>query len=167
MAESPAGPARRRTRHREEAPMIRRRPLLGAAALAAPAAAGAARVQSEAYPSRAVAVLSGCPPGGVTDITGRAVAERLSRELGVPVSVENRAGAATSVASPAAAQARPEGYTLLMGTSTLAINPALQPGLTPREPTRELAPVGMVLRTAFVLHVHPSMPVRSAAELIA
>lgn len=147
--------------------MIRRRPLLGAAALAAPAAAGAARAQSEAYPSRAVAVLSGCPPGGVTAITGRAVAERLSRELGVPVLVENRAGAATSVASTAAAQARPDGYTLLMGTSTLAINPALQPGLTPREPTRELAPVGMVFRTAFVLHVHPSMPVRSAAELIA
>jgi tripartite-type tricarboxylate transporter receptor subunit TctC len=103
----------------------------------------------------------------VTDVTTRAVAERMGRELPVPIVVENRAGAATSIASTAVAQARPDGYTLLMGTSTLAINPALQPGLTPKEPMRELAPIGMVFRTAFLLHVHPSLPVRSTAELIA
>lgn len=151
--------------------MIRRRATL-AFPLAAPWAAsllavpGRARAQ-DAYPGRAVTVLSGYAPGGVTDIASRAVAERMGRELGQPMVVENRAGAATSVASTAAANARPDGYTLLMGTSTLAINPALQPGLTPREPMRELAPVGMVFRTAFVLHVHPDLPVRSTAELIA
>ena len=153
--------------------MFGRRTMLAAAAgLAAPPSLRGAGAQtgpggSEAFPSRAVSVLSGYAPGGVTDITSRAVAERMGRELGQPVVVENRPGAATAVANTAVAQARPDGHTLLMGTSTLAINPALQPNLTPREPMRELAPVGMVFRSAFVLHVHPSVPARSAAEFIA
>ena len=141
--------------------------LLAAAGLPAAAAHAQGGTAAEPYPSRPITVLSGYPPGGVTDITTRAVAERMGRELGQPIVVENRAGAATSVASTAATQARPDGYTLLMGTSTLAINPALQPNLTPREPLRELEPVGTVFRTAFVLHVHPSVPARSTAELIA
>ncbi len=103
----------------------------------------------------------------MTDITSRAVAERMARELGQPVVVENRVGAATAAANTHVAQARPDGHTLLMGTSTLAINPALQPNLTPREPMRELAPIGMVFRTAFVLHVHPSVPARTTEEFIA
>ncbi len=151
--------------------MIRRRTILGATMLGAPLAGlpgRAAHAQSaETFPTRAITVLSGYPPGGVTDITTRAVAEALARNLGQPVVVENRAGAATSVASTAVANARPDGYTLLMGTSTLAINPSLQPNLTPKEPMRELAPIGPVFRTAFVLHVHPSVPARSTAELIA
>jgi tripartite-type tricarboxylate transporter receptor subunit TctC len=145
---------------------------LAAGLAAPPALPRAARAQTgpggtDAFPSRPVAVLSGYAPGGVTDITSRAVAERMGRELGQPVVVENRVGGATAVANTAVAQARPDGHTLLMGTSTLAINPALQPSLTPREPMRELAPVGMVFRSAFVLHVHPSVPASSAAEFIA
>jgi tripartite-type tricarboxylate transporter receptor subunit TctC len=142
---------------------IRRRAMLAAPLALLPAATRA----QDGFPSRAISVLSGYAPGGVTDITTRAVAERMGRELGVPVVVENRAGAATAIANTAVAQARPDGTTLLMGTSTLAINPALQPNLTPREPMRDLAPVGMVFRTAFVLHVHPDLPVRSTAELVA
>lgn len=140
-----------------------------AALLAAPALAlaPAARAQEAAFPSRAISVVSGYAPGGVTDIVSRAVAERMARELPQPMVVENRVGAATAVANTHVAQARPDGHTLLMGTSTLAINPALQPNLTPREPMRELAPVGMVFRTAFVLHVHPSVPARSVAEFVA
>ncbi|TCZ66220.1 tripartite tricarboxylate transporter substrate binding protein [Roseicella aquatilis] len=138
------------------------------APLAAPLILLPARLRAQdAFPARPITVLSGYAPGGVTDITSRAVAERMGRELGVPLVVENRAGAATAVANTAAAQARPDGYTLLMGTSTLAINPALQPGLTPKDPMRDLAPIGMVFRTAFVLHVHPSVPAGSTAELIA
>ena len=131
--------------------------------LLAPSLAGA----QEAYPSRAISVVSGYAPGGVTDVTSRAVAERLGRELGVPMVVENRVGAATAIANTAVAQARPDGYTVLMGTSTLAINPGLQPSLTPKEPLRDLAPIGMVFRTTFVLHVHPDLPARTTAELIA
>jgi len=149
--------------------MVRRRSVLAATALAAPPLARAAWAQAgaEGFPNRPVAVLTGYTPGGVTDTAARAVAERLGRELGQPVVVENRPGAATAVANTAVAQARPDGYTLLMGTSTLAINPALQPNLTPREPMRDLLPIGMVFRTAFVLHVHPSVPANTAAEFIA
>lgn len=121
----------------------------------------------EGFPSRPIAVVSGYAPGGVTDIVSRAVAARMGQELGVPIVVENRVGAATAVGNTHVAQARPDGHTLLMGTSTLAINPALQPTLTPRDPMRELAPVGMVFRSPFVLHVHPTLPVHSMAEFIA
>lgn len=137
-----------------------------AALLAAPALARGAGAQ-EAFPTRPISVVSGYAPGGVTDIVSRAVAERMARELAQPAVVENRVGAATTVANSHVAQARPDGHTVLMGTSTLAINPALQPNLTPREPMRELAPIGMVFRTAFVLHVHPSAPARSVAEFAA
>ena len=103
----------------------------------------------------------------MTDIVSRAVAARMAQEMGATIVVENRVGAATAVANTHVAQARPDGYTLLMGTSTLAINPALQPNLTPREPQRELVPVGMVFRSPFVLHVHPSLPVTNMAEFLA
>jgi len=142
-------------------------PLPRRALLATPALFAAPALAQPAFPNRPVTVLSGYTPGGVTDVTSRAVAERMSRALGQPMVVENRAGAATAVANTAVAQARPDGYTLLMGTSTLAINPALQPNLTPHEPMTALAPVGMVFRTAFVLHVDPALPVRSTADLIA
>ncbi|MBR0648270.1 tripartite tricarboxylate transporter substrate binding protein [Roseomonas terrae] len=145
--------------------MTSRRALI-AASIALPAVPRSVAAQ-EGWPSRAVAVLLGYPPGGVTDFAARAVTERMGRALGQTLVLENRPGAATAVANTAAAQARPDGYTLLMGTSTLAINPALQPTLTPRDPQTALTPIGTVFRTAFVLHVHPSLPVRSTAELIA
>jgi len=121
----------------------------------------------EAYPSRTISAVTGYAPGGVTDVVSRAVAARMSQELGTTIVVENRVGAATAVANTHVAQARADGYTLLMGTSTLAINPALQPNLTPRDPARELAPVGMVFRSPFVLHVHPSLPIHNMAEFLA
>jgi tripartite-type tricarboxylate transporter receptor subunit TctC len=120
-----------------------------------------------AWPTRAVTIVEGYPPGGVTDITSRAVAERMSRELGQAVVVDNRPGAATSVAAASVARGRNDGYTLLMGTTTLAINQTLQPTLPPRDPARELDPIGMVFRTSFILHVHPSVPARTVPELIA
>jgi tripartite-type tricarboxylate transporter receptor subunit TctC len=140
--------------------MMQRRtlPLL---ALAMPAFA------QDAYPSRTISAVTGYAPGGVTDVVSRAVAARMSQELGTTIVVENRVGAATAVANTHVAQARPDGYTLLMGTSTLAINPALQPNLTPRDPARELTPVGMVFRSPFVLHVHPSLPIHNMAEFLA
>jgi tripartite-type tricarboxylate transporter receptor subunit TctC len=144
---------------------MQRRALL-AATLAAPALPHALRAQ-ETWPNRSVSVLLGYPPGGVTDFGARGIVDRMGRELGQTLVVDNRPGAATAVANNAAAQARPDGYTLLMGTSTLAINPALQPNLQPRDPVAALTPIGTVFRTAFILHVHPSLPVRSTAELIA
>ncbi len=88
------------------------------ALLAAPASIVlpvAARAQSP-WPARAVTIVEGYPPGGVTDITSRAVAERMAGELGQVVVVDNRPGAATSVAATSVARARNDGYTLLMGS---------------------------------------------------
>ncbi|WP_160122287.1 Bug family tripartite tricarboxylate transporter substrate binding protein [Rhodovarius lipocyclicus] len=145
-------------------PIAGRRALLAAPFLAPFASA---RAQTAEWPTRSITIVEGYPPGGVTDTSSRLVAERMTRELGQAVLVENRPGAATSVATTSVVRARPDGYTLGMGTTTLAINPAFQPTLTPREPQRELVPVGMVFRTPFILHVHPSVPATNLAELIA
>ena len=145
---------------------MHRRHLLGAG-LALPALLSATARAQEAWPTRAITLVEGYPPGGVTDLASRAVAEPMSRELGQTVVVENRPGAATSVAATYAARAKPDGYTLVMGTTTLAINPTLQPLLTPKEPAKELDAIGMVFQTPFILHVHPGLPVSSVAELIA
>jgi tripartite-type tricarboxylate transporter receptor subunit TctC len=142
----------------------RRRLLL--AGLAAGLLPRAARAQGE-WPTRPVTMVTGYAPGGVTDLATRAIAERMQRELGQPIVVDPKPGGATSVSATQVAQSRPDGYTLLMGTTSLAINPALQPALTPRDPRRELTPVGMAYRTPFVLHLHPDVPARSTAELIA
>lgn len=150
----------------DQAPLatLNRRALLTASAgLVLPAI-----VQAQGFwPARAVTIVEGYPPGGVTDVTSRAVAERMARELGQAVVVDNRPGAATSVAAASVVRARNDGYTLLMGTTTLAINPTLQPALPPRDPARELDPVGLVFRTSFILHLHPTVPARTVPELIA
>jgi len=138
-----------------------RRALL-AAALAAPATAHA-----QSWPTRPVTIVVPYAPGGGSDAAVRAVSPMMERVLGQPIVVENRAGGGTAVGSTHVAQARPDGYTLLAGASPLAINPALQPNLTPREPMRELLPIGPMYRSIFVLHVHNTMPVNTLAELLA
>lgn len=145
------------------AALHRRRLLLASVGAALPMAARG----QERWPSRPITIVEGYPPGGVTDLVSRTVAERMARELGQPVVVENRPGAATSVAAGSIVRARPDGYTLFMGTTTLAINYTLQPTLPPRDPSRELDPIGMVFRTSFILHVHPSVPANTVPELIA
>lgn len=140
-----------------------RRSLLG---LALTLPAGPAIAQRR-WPDRPIMLIEGYPPGGVTDLVSRAVANIMSKQLGVPVVVENRPGAATSVAMNYAVRARPDGNTLVMGTSTLAINRTLQPQLTLYDPLKDFTPIGTVFRTPFILQVHPSMPVATAAELIA
>jgi len=147
--------------------MLSRRALGHSLGLALSLPALAARAQGGAWPDRAITLVEGYPPGGVTDLASRAVAEPMARHLGVPVVVENRPGAATSVAATYVARARADGNTLVMGTTTLAINQTLQPALTPKDPAKELDAIGMVFRTPFILHVHPDVPARDVAELIA
>ena len=125
-----------------------------------------ARAQ-DAFPSRPITIVNAYGAGGQTDIATRLTADRLTAAIGQRVLVENRVGGATSIASTYVAQARPDGYTLLAGTSSLAINPTLQPRLTPRDPQTELAPIGMVYRGAFVFHIYPGIPATTLAEFIA
>jgi tripartite-type tricarboxylate transporter receptor subunit TctC len=143
-------------------PPIARRALLGSLTLATlPAMA------QEAFPAHPITIVNAYAAGGQTDIATRLTAERLGTAIGQRVVVENRVGGATSIASTAVAQARPDGHTLLAGTSSLAINPTLQPRLTPRDPQAELAPVGMVYRGAFVFHIYPGVPATTLPEFIA
>jgi tripartite-type tricarboxylate transporter receptor subunit TctC len=125
-----------------------------------------AQAQSD-YPTRPVRLVVGYAAGGLTDVMTRMLGERMSRELGQPIIVENKPGAGTALASTAVAQAAPDGYTLLMGTTSLAINPTLQPTLSPKNPIAELQPIGIAYETPFVLLVGKSVPARTLAEFIA
>jgi tripartite-type tricarboxylate transporter receptor subunit TctC len=119
------------------------------------------------WPERPITLINPFAPGGSTDLTARAVAEMLGQELGVPVVVENRPGGGTSIAATMVAQSKPDGYTLLAGSPSLAINPALQPTLTPRDPQRELAPIGTTYKSAYVVVVGSVLPIQDLAGLIA
>jgi tripartite-type tricarboxylate transporter receptor subunit TctC len=120
-----------------------------------------------AFPSRSITLVNPYPPGGATDFGARLVAARMEAELGQAIVVESRPGAGTAVANAYVAGLPPDGYALLMGTTSLAVLPHLQPGSQPRDPRSAFDPVGTATRSAFVLHVHPDVPARSAAELIA
>jgi tripartite-type tricarboxylate transporter receptor subunit TctC len=141
----------------------RRTALLGAAALAAPSLA---RAQAT-WPDRPIILVNPYAPGGSTEFSTRIVAQRMERELGQNIVIEARPGAGTAVANAHVSGQRPDGYTLLMGTTSLAVLPALQPTSLPRDPTTALTPCGTATVSPFVLHVHPDLPVRSVTELIA
>lgn len=147
--------------------MHRRRFL--AVILALPAASAiqvGANAQQPNYPQRPITIAIGYTAAGLTDSMSRIIAEQLSRQLGQNVIIENKAGAAASIAAAYVANAKPDGYTLLLGTTSLAINPSLQPNLTPRDPRRELKAVGTAYDTPFVLLVRQDLPVSNLREFI-
>ena len=124
--------------------------------------------QAQQYPSRAIRVLVGFPPGGGTDIVARVIAQKLGEAWGQPVPVENRPGATGSIAAAAVAKAVPDGYTLLMGhVNSQAIGPALVDP-PPYDPVRDFAMVAYIGYVPNVLVVNPAVtPVKSIQELIA
>ena len=133
-------------------------------ALAA-AAAGAAFAQA-AYPSKPVRMVVPSSAGGGTDIVARIMAPELSKRLGQQVVIDNRPGAGTMIGIEVAAKSPPDGYTLLMGLSTLAINSALYKKV-PYDPQRDFAPITQAVSSASIIVVHPSVPVKTLKELIA
>jgi tripartite-type tricarboxylate transporter receptor subunit TctC len=128
-------------------------------------ATGAAYAQ-QSYPVRPVRLVVPSSPGGGTDITARIIAPRLGEFLGQQVVVENRPGAGTMIGGEVVARAAPDGYTLLMGISTLAINPAMYRKV-PYDALRDFAPISQVVSLPNILVVHPSLPVKTVKELIA
>jgi tripartite-type tricarboxylate transporter receptor subunit TctC len=104
--------------------------------------------------------------GGGNDVIARIVAERMSASLGQPIVVENRGGAGGTIATRQVAKAAPDGQTLLIATSSLAINPSLYPNVG-YDPEKDFAPIGLIASSSNVVLVHPSLPARSIAELIA
>ena len=119
------------------------------------------------YPTRPVTVIVAQPPGGGTDIIARIISQQLSVQLGQPFVVENRAGAGTVVGTAAAANATPDGYTLLTGLSAnMAVNPSLFAHLA-YDPVRDFTPVGMLAEFPFVVVVSNNFPAHSIKELVA
>ena len=118
------------------------------------------------YPAKPIRVIVGQAPGGATDIVSRALAQKLTDQLGQSVVIDNRSGAAGSIGSAIAASANPDGYTALIISSTYTINPSLYQKL-PFDPVRDLKPVTRIASSPFLLLVHPSLPVKTTRELIA
>ena len=125
--------------------------------LAALACLAPAPAFAQAYPDKPVRVLVGFSPGGFTDVLGRLISQKLQERLGQPFVVENKPGAAGTIAADAVAKAKPDGYTLLMGHSNSnSIAPALYPKL-PYDVNKDFTPIVMVASTPFMLTVHPSV----------
>src|ERR1700758_1483923 len=130
-----------------DGPLIRR--LLAAILAAAPIVASA-----QSYPSHPVRVIVPWPPGQATDIAARVVAERLQATLGQPFVVENKPGAGGSIGTDAAVKSAADGYTLLAASSgPVSIMPSLQK--LPYDPLKDLAPISLICRNAYVLVTNP------------
>jgi tripartite-type tricarboxylate transporter receptor subunit TctC len=125
-----------------------------------------AQPAGQAYPIRPIRVIVPFAAGGNTDFTARSIAERISPVLKQQVVVENRPGGATNIGSEAVARAAPDGYTLLMGGASNAINMSLFRKL-PYDTLRDFEPIVLCVQGANVLVVHPSVPARNLKELIA
>ncbi len=121
---------------------------------------------AEEFPSRPLRLISPFAPGGGNDLVSRTLAAAMSKNIGQSVVVDNRPGATTIIGMELVAKAAPDGYTLVMSSSTLAINVTLVSKL-PYDSIRDFAPVSLVATTPLILAVHPSQPINSVTELIA
>jgi tripartite-type tricarboxylate transporter receptor subunit TctC len=120
-----------------------------------------------AYPGRNIKMIVPYPAGGTTDLLGRLVAEQIKSGLNAVVIVENKPGAATTLGAEQVARSEPDGYTLLMATSTtLAINKTLYKKL-PYDPVKDFAPISLVAAVPFCLIINPTIPANTLAEFIA
>jgi tripartite-type tricarboxylate transporter receptor subunit TctC len=126
----------------------------------APASAAAA------YPTRPVKLIVPFAPGGFTDVVARILGVKLSQSLGQQFVIENKAGAGSTIGTDFVAKAAPDGYTLLMVSSTHVISPWLYKNLA-YDPVKSFAPVGRLVDSPYVLLVHPKVPARNVQEFIA
>ncbi|WBX90670.1 Bug family tripartite tricarboxylate transporter substrate binding protein [Achromobacter mucicolens] len=137
-----------------------------AAAAATLSLAGAAAAQTT-YPDRPIRLIVPFPPGGTSDVVGRIFAEALAKQIGQPVVVENRGGAGGTVGSRAVASAAPDGYTLLLGTSsTNGTNPAVYKNL-PYDAVKDFTPVTQIIRVPGVIVVNKNFPAKDYASFTA
>lgn len=124
-----------------------------------------APLYAQTYPTKPVRFILPFPPGGPTDILGRAVGQKLSEGLGQPVVVDNRPGAGGNVGTEFAAKQPPDGYAIALVSPALVYSPSLYKKLG-YDPVRDFAPVALVAQIPNVLLVHPSVPARNLKELV-
>jgi tripartite-type tricarboxylate transporter receptor subunit TctC len=125
----------------------------------------ASQAVAQDYPNRPVRLIIPFPPGGSNDVVGRLVANQLSEKLGHKVFVDNRGGAGGVLGTEAAANAAPDGYTLLVVSIAHAVNPALYK--LNYDPIKSFAPISIMATGPNVLAVNPTLPVKSVKELVA
>ena len=118
------------------------------------------------YPTRPVRVLVGFTPGGTSDVVARIISRKFTDTWGQQFVVDNRAGAAGMLATEMTARAAPDGHTLIFISSTFSMQPSSTPNL-PYEPTRDFAPISLVVASPYILVTHPSVEARSMKELVA
>jgi tripartite-type tricarboxylate transporter receptor subunit TctC len=151
---------------RMSADLSRRRLLAAMTALTMAATCRSAAAQgTEDYPNRQVSFIVPFAPGGGTDTLARLLADKLQQRLGKAFVVENRPGAGTVIATNFVAKSPPDGYTIMMTVSSLAIDATLYKSL-PYDPAKDLALVALIATVPFVLVVNPSLPVYQVADLI-
>ena len=122
---------------------------------------------AQSYPTKPIRLIVSFPPGGATDVFSRTAAVELTRTLGQPMTVENRPGAGTVIASELVVKSPPDGYTLLFtDLSTHTITRSIYPKLS-YDPLRDFAPVAVLNASPLLLVAHPSVKARSVAELVA
>jgi tripartite-type tricarboxylate transporter receptor subunit TctC len=121
---------------------------------------------AQAYPVKPIRLIFPFPPGGPTDLLGRAVAQKLSDQMGQPVVADTRPGAGGNLGLELAAKALPDGYTLVLSSPLVAISPSLYAKLN-YDPAKDLAPISLIAVIQNVVLVHPSVPAKTLKELIA
>jgi tripartite-type tricarboxylate transporter receptor subunit TctC len=130
------------------------------------AAAGIAAAHAQTYPVRPIKLVVGFAPGGAADTVARAYGDHLSRALGQPIVIENRAGAGSSIAAELVAKSPPDGYTVLIASpASISVNPAINPNLGYKP--SDLTPITKVSSSPLVIAVNPSTGIRSVKELVA
>lgn len=130
------------------------------------ALAAAPLAQAQPYPSKPVRLVVGFAPGGAADTVARALSDHLSRALGQPLVIENRAGAGSSIAAEHVAKSAPDGYTLLIASpASISVNPTINPKLGYKP--SDLVPVTRVSTSPLVIVVNPATQIESVRELIA
>ena len=140
--------------------------LCALSALAATALLPARAPAQSDYPNRTIKLIVPFAAGGVVDVIGRLWADKMKPLLGTVV-VENQGGASGSIGATEVARAAPDGYTLLLGnTSTQVLNPAIM-ARPPYDPAKDFTAVGIVANSAIAIGVHPSLPAKDLAKLIA
>ena len=130
------------------------------------ATAMSAALAQAPYPSQQIRIICPFPAGGGTDLTSRLLGEQLHKLLGQPVVVDNRTGASGMIGTGAAAKSPPDGYTLLVASGELAVNPHLYPKMA-YDWEKDLQPITLLVKVPNVLAVNTDVPVKTVAELIA
>lgn len=143
-----------------------RLPGLACAVVAFSAFASSPAVLAQAYPTKPVRLILPFPPGGPTDIAGRAIAQKLSEQLGQPVIADNRPGATSNLGLELAAKSPPDGYTIVLTPPSIALSPSMYQKLN-YDALRDLQPLTLVANMYYVMATHNSVPAWNLNEFVA